>query len=299
VQTLPRQSPTAPTPGTAVGRVSSFVRQRLLGRNETAAVLGAFSVAAYFELRDGTVFAISNADAVALPIAVVVQQRSAALDLATVTGPAVLSDNGLRCAGLQISLGGYRDSRLRKVGEPDPAAVAIAVGVLAPIAEHRGVPVQFLTVGDSGSRCGPGLAAPAARMAGQLVGRGPGLTPAGDDLICGMLAGAVLFGRDVTALDAAVCEAVAHRPGLTTSLSRQLIHAARAGHGVVDLQRLARAVRRTGSPGSNAERVVDACHRITGIGHSSGAALGLGLLSAALAAPLADRRGTTVIGAGI
>src|SRR5262249_13546495 len=58
-----------------------------------------------------------------------------------------------------------------------------------------------------------------------LLGRGPGLTPAGDDVLAGLLAGRAAYGPDDRALADDIC---ALAPSRTTALSAALLrHAAR------------------------------------------------------------------------
>jgi hypothetical protein len=94
-----------------------------------------------------------------------------------------------------------------------------------------------------------------------LAGRGEGLTPEGDDLLCGYVAGLVLWhGRREEALELA--EAAAP---LTTRLSATLLrHAARA-----ELPEPAHALLERGDPGP-----------LRGFGRTSGAALARGLAAA-------------------
>lgn len=66
------------------------------------------------------------------------------------------------------------------------------------------------------------LQPPPRRDLEALVGRGPGLTPLGDDILIGYLAGATLAGENVTEL----AERAAHR---TTALSGTLLRLAAKG----------------------------------------------------------------------
>lgn len=120
----------------------------------------------------------------------------------------------------------------------------------------------------------------AARAARHLIGRGPGLTPQGDDLLAGALA--VLAGRGRTAsqwIEAALDGDPGRR---TTALSATLLRLA-AGGDTVDV--LADSLDATGSA---AERRT-AAERLVRLGSSTGVALGVGALCAAraLTAPLA------------
>ena len=104
-----------------------------------------------------------------------------------------------------------------------------------------------------------------------LVGLGPGLTPAGDDVLCGALAALTALGDgERRARLAAAVTRHAHR---TTTLSAALLHAAADGHGVPELTRLIVAVLR--DEPADARRALAA---VLAIWHSSGVALATGAL---------------------
>ena len=92
-----------------------------------------------------------------------------------------------------------------------------------------------------------------------LAGRGPGLTPAGDDVLAGYVAGLVLFhGKRQEALG------IAHRAaGRTTKLSATLVHHAARG----ELPEPAHIYLRNGDPAP-----------LIRFGHSSGRCLLIGLM---------------------
>ncbi len=92
------------------------------------------------------------------------------------------------------------------------------------------------------------------------VGWGPGSTPAGDDVVVGMLIGYRIAG-DRRRADAL---AEACRPGETTPLSRTLLDHAAAGETMAPVQRLASALCGSGS----VDRAVD---RLRNVGATSGA----------------------------
>lgn len=111
-----------------------------------------------------------------------------------------------------------------------------------------------------------------------LVGLGPGLTPAGDDVLCGLLLGLRASGRDPerTLLE----EAVLPLLGRTTALSATLLRHAAQGYAVPPVVALLRAWHR----GAGVPALALAGRPVAAIGHTSGPALVLGL-AAALAAP--------------
>ncbi len=95
----------------------------------------------------------------------------------------------------------------------------------------------------------------------RLVGHGGGLTPFGDDVLCGWLAVLVAAGR-LDEKDAQTAKAALSR---TTILSATLIDCAL--HGEV-LPEFATYLRSLGSPAED-----DAVRALTAIGHSSGIGL--------------------------
>lgn len=106
-----------------------------------------------------------------------------------------------------------------------------------------------------------GVSHPRADL-GSLAGRGPGLTPAGDDVLAGYVAGLVLFHgrRDEAA-------AIAHRASaVTTGLSATLLDHASRG----ELPEPAHAYLERGDAAA-----------LDAFGHSSGRCLRLGLMIAA------------------
>ena len=113
-----------------------------------------------------------------------------------------------------------------------------------------------------------------------LVGTGPGLTPSGDDVLCGILLGLRLHPHVSDTLVDRLWQAVLPRLTTTTSLSAALLTEAAQGYAVAPVVRLAEALAGTGStdpvdhgdPGDPTE-VDAAVQAVLAIGHSSGADL--------------------------
>ena len=100
---------------------------------------------------------------------------------------------------------------------------------------------------------------------GALVGRGDGLTPLGDDIICGWLAAHRAVGVATPDVDDAVRRLLPR----TTTLSATLLECALAGE-VADP--VAAYLRSLGTPAQDAARST-----LEGFGHSSGLGLAHGL----------------------
>ena len=107
-----------------------------------------------------------------------------------------------------------------------------------------------------------------------LLGRGPGLTPEGDDLLAGVLVG--LAGRP-DLRDPLAAAVLAEAPRRTGWLSTQLLEHAAHGRAVPALVAVADAVNGHGDDGALAR----ALPRLLAVGHTSGRALARGLLLAA------------------
>ena len=125
-----------------------------------------------------------------------------------------------------------------------------------------------------GAAAGDRSAATAA--ATRLLGSGPGLTPSGDDVLTGFLAGAAAFGLDAAALREATAVLA---PGRTTALSAALLWHAARGECIDELAAVAAALTSYGRP--EPRQAADALRRLLSVGHTSGAALALGLVTAA------------------
>ena len=121
------------------------------------------------------------------------------------------------------------------------------------------------------------LAGPSPRWDGfvlGLLGRGPGLTPAGDDLLAGLLLGLAGSAELRDPLAAAV---IRQAPERTSWLSAELLRHAAAGAGVPAAVAVADAMAGHGPP----DALTRALPALLAVGHTSGPALARGLLLAA------------------
>ncbi len=117
-----------------------------------------------------------------------------------------------------------------------------------------------------------GLLAADPRPACALLGEGPGLTPAGDDVVAGGLAVCELRGHAAALL--AVSEILARARVATTSLSAALLSCAAAGQVVPE------AARFLASLCGKEEGVGDALSKLRSVGTTSGTALAFGIVAA-------------------
>ena len=109
---------------------------------------------------------------------------------------------------------------------------------------------------------------------GDLLGLGPGLTPAGDDVVAGLLVG--LHHRP-DLRDPLAAEVARLAPTRTTALSAALLRHAAAGRAVPTLTAVADALTGAGEDGD----LETALARLLRVGDTSGTALAHGLLRAA------------------
>jgi hypothetical protein len=149
-----------------------------------------------------------------------------------------------------------------------PLRVGRAVAVRVPNLDHGVIPRQ--TASPATGAATPqavvvGLVLPVTTATvGQLLGRGAGLTPLGDDVLCGWIATHRAAGVPTPEVDSAV-RAGLHR---TTLLSATLLDCAMHGEVLPELGRYLRAV------GTSAE--ADRADDLRAVGGTSGAGLLLG-----------------------
>ena len=124
--------------------------------------------------------------------------------------------------------------------------------------------------------------APFAEVATELLGRGPGLTPAGDDAICGYL-----YTRRTTAPEAAGDEAtfaVAHAATATGQPSLSLIRAAASGEVFAPVAAMVVALLRADGPA-----LAPAVRALSQLGKTTGRAALTGILAALDAQEISTR----------
>lgn len=257
------------------GASSTAIRAVTAGPLQAAQWLGAVDAALYLATTgpQPTVFAVLSHDAVRLPCGLVLATTAAELPLAGIAPTrdvrehedAVVGEGRIEWLGPDgpvTVLAARQWSPLRvRPGAAEPAALAELRARLAGI--ELGIEHHRLAELDRGATSGAVAA---------LLGRGPGLTPSGDDVLAGYLVGAGAFGLPVDELRRAVA---ARATQATSALSAQLLRHAARHEAVAQLVDLTAVLTLPG--GAELPAVLT---RLLQVGHTSGAALAWGVLLA-------------------
>lgn len=242
-----------------------------------ATVLGVFPSALYAAVGEAVVAVVAR-DGLRLPNALVVRAPSRDRPFAAVEdGAAVrVGGGGAQLGHLGVRVARWHDPRPR-LRHAAPASVAARVDRLDAALPPRARSCRDLAVPTAdlevGMRAGDGAAV--RRAVDALVGLGPGLTPAGDDVLAGLLAALRLLpaaaGAAAPAVDAALRAAVAARaPSATTALSAALLGHAARGEVAAPVGLLLRALTGDGDAAA-------ATHALAAVGHTSGRELAAGV----------------------
>lgn len=266
---------------TYLAAASTAMRPVLAGPTRRAELLGVARGALYLRICEPPrVLAVLSHDAVRLPCGVLMASTSAELPLTSLAprGSAgfVAGEDAVGWTG---PAGPVVVRVVREWAPARPARGAVSASALA--AAHAA-----LAGTDSGIDAGLlpelGLAASdgcagnntaGIAVATRLLGSGPGLTPSGDDVLAGFLTGAAAFGLEAAPLRQAIAILA---PARTTALSATLLWHAARGECIDEVAALAAIL-----TGRDHSRMGPAIRRLLSVGHSSGAALALGLVTAA------------------
>ncbi|MCU1656497.1 MAG: hypothetical protein JWO57_1153 [Pseudonocardiales bacterium] len=257
---------------------STALRDVLAGPVAPARWLGASASALYVSVDHSSVsaegpsvVAVVSHDAVRLPCALVLPATAAERPLSALTPMG--SRHSVRVGagrvewdgpGGSVTVAAVREWRPACVasGEPRAERVEALRTAIKDIGIAYALVDTLVRAGDSRAQAG---------AVADLLGRGPGLTPSGDDVVAGFLLGARAFGRSVPGAVRAVEE---RATTATTALSAELLRYATRGECVPEVATAAAAM--TG------RRVADdALAALLAVGHTSGSALAAGLVAAA------------------
>ncbi|WP_141841741.1 oxamate carbamoyltransferase subunit AllH family protein [Humibacillus xanthopallidus] len=275
--------------------VSPLVAGAVAGAPTARRVLGVFDTCVYVELgAHDRVLALLAADALHLPIGLRLARPSSALRWGVEPGDDIVVGAG-RLVLPSLEVVASRLARPSRV-HAAPRVPTVADAELLPDPGVLGELTFHLTVTALAGR-------PLADAVLGLVGAGRGLTPSGDDALCGVLLALASVGhpdaaRALAALRAQVLPAL----GRTTSLSAALVLAAASGYAVPDVVRL---VTLTVHPGAHQTARADltaradrtaygpVLERVLAIGHSSGRDLLAGVSGALRALAVLEPHPTT------
>jgi hypothetical protein len=246
-------------------------------------VLAAFPTALYLHLDTGTdeppvrqVLPVLTSDALRLPTGLRLGEPAASVVWGVEQGADVVVGGGrvrLPVADV-VAVRSWRPTRVPSPSSPvqhavlasglDALEVATGRAVLRDLT--RDLTVAALAAADPSLSTGPADARVRPLVA-TLVGAGNGLTPSGDDALCGVVLALRAVGAPAEARSALAAEVARALPA-TTSLSASLLLAALEGYAVPEVVALVGALGR-GDLGTVA-RVLPG---VLAIGHSSGADL--------------------------
>ena len=232
------------------------------GAPTAATVLAAYRFGLYLDVA-GTVLPVVTSDAVPVPTSLRLAGRSGTLDWGVAPGDRVLV--GLRRVVLprvDLVVGRtWRPARVarRSAGAPGRELARTTLGDQQPATGWLADGIRDAV-----------LAPDPEPQVGDLLGRGRGLTPSGDDA----LAGALLVAHGLRS-DGRLAVAVRRRLGATTAVSSSLLRAAADGYAARQLVTLVDAVLAGTEPAVRA-----ALPPVLDIGHSSGHDLVTGIRAA-------------------
>jgi hypothetical protein len=264
---------------------STALAPLVLGDPRPVRVIAAFDRALYLE-HPGGLLAIETSDGVQLPNGVVLARPSSDRLLGgRHLGAGGAVGGGILAVGdLRVRVVRWRRARPVLRPTPPPVLAGRLAAAHAHLVRRRGpaptwlaVPMAELVAALRADDA-PAATAVARRS---LLGRGPGLTPAGDDLLAGLLAGVAplaaatsLGPHPLLEVVAATADAVADAaPAVTTALSASLLRHAAACEVAAPAAAVLAALTGSGS-------LVPALDRLLEVGSTSGRDLALGLLAA-------------------
>lgn len=241
-----------------------------------ARVLAALPTALYLHLPEEhhLVLPLLAVDALRLPTGLRLTQAATALAWGVEQGDQVeVGEGRVRLPGADVvAVRTWRPTRVAGPTEPARPAQQSLAASLQPLDTTTGAVLRALARDLVATAClAPGPPTRVARLVRGLVGAGRGLTPSGDDALCGVLLGLRAAGASASVLHE-VASAVRHSLPATTSLSASLLLAAAEGYALPEVAALVRA-----AAAGDAVEVERWLPDVLAIGHSSGADLVAGL----------------------
>lgn len=275
----------APTRGSAAASVDP----RLFGPPGAATVLAVLPTAVYLRLPDDgpvpAVLPVLTADAVRLPGSVLLPTSSHSRPLTQLVGPApaqaTVGLGAVRVGALRVRVTQRWQQRPAPPGRPSTLAGWWSVRQTGA-SRLRSTPVGGVVAdraADLADAVRGGELPALLTAADRLHGLGPGLTPAGDDVLAGLLLTLRRFPHlDRRGLAGPLGRRLAGAAARTTPVSAALLARADRGEAAPQLLDLVDAV-------AAGEPVARPLRRLLSVGHTSGAALALGAGLAGAALP--------------
>ncbi|MGW6402971.1 DUF2877 domain-containing protein [Streptomyces sp. NPDC055134] len=260
-----------------LGTISAAVAQLLHGPFRPARVVAATRYAVHLATgdREMPALAVVTQDAIRLPNALVLPFSSAVRPLRVNTPWAGLGAGRVVVGPVRFEPGAsWTPPRVQGApSPPDPARIGQVTVLLDALAQPLPHPLAPRLT-DLRHALHTNKSSEVRRAARALVGLGPGLTPSGDDILCGALLASRVWGGPLAHLSSAVADASRRTPLLSAALLR---HAAR-GECVPQAHAFLRALSGEGPP----LELEPAVRELLAVGHHSGGDLARGVLAVAL-----------------
>lgn len=264
------QARPAPVPVRVPAAASIAVRPLLASTDVRGEVLGVSSHAVWIRTGDDVVV-VSTRDATRLPNAIEIAALAAADPFGSIEHRerVTVGPTSIAFAALTVEVARWWDPRpiLAPTNRRDLSARVCVLPSSVPDVETRRLRFALST------ESAPELCSASAG----LLGRGPGLTPEGDDYLAGALAATRTLGstlgaeRALAMLDDAGPRLIAAARARTSAFSAALIRCAMRGEVAEPAAALLRALAGRGD-------VLEAHRRLLSVGHSSGPALAAGIV---------------------
>lgn len=237
---------------------TAWVRDQFSGPVRQASVVHSGKHAVYVD--DGTeVLAVVAAGGIRVPCAA--QTRADSIETLLGDAPTVtVGDGRIALPGGDVRIGRIVDQHVPRIDPADAVGMRRRLGDVVPRSIHDELPTSALDLLRT--------ADPSALR--ELIGLGSGLTPLGDDVVCGWLA--TMAAAEHDAATAVLARLDATTLSRTTALSTTLLRRAAAGDVLPEFAHLVEQL--DADSGGDPRDAADTALRI---GHTSGAGLVLGL----------------------
>lgn len=290
---------------------SSLLRGVTRGPSQPARVIASFDHAVYLDVPGAaTVLPVLDREALALPTGVLLGNPLAPTERPTIGAPASVGHGSITWPGVHIDVvREWRPAPVRRSRhEPDRSSrpdadrgnrLRSTLARLDPPVTP-GLTERLAGVLERLPDAARGLSQDTVRLAeatARVVGFGPGLTPSGDDALCGALLTMRARGDRGDSAASVLWDAVEANLHRTTTLSASLLRAANSGHAVPSVVRLVNAITSADVDdvcGTDESAYAPMLFDVLVIGHSSGRDLVTGM-SLVLSSPVITPEGACLV----